>query len=249
MTKAIFVPALLVLSANCAQGQAVPDVDFNRHTPIIFDAQRTEREHSQARLLAELRPSIYSDDGLTVTLRDAPGGLGRIDPQDMENPEAVGRLLTDLAPLTGVQGNEEFQVDFVRKDSEERFTISYRQVVHGIPVGTSREVIVSAHGRVDSLVSTVVDPARLPEVSTRMTDEAALETAIEALESEFGASGGFEYQHFSEQDSLAYRIVSADWAPIWRSVFSVSSNSSSGGYWVSVNVVTGTTVIVSTDFN
>jgi hypothetical protein len=61
-----------------------------------------------------------------------------------------------------------------------------------------------------------------------MTDEEAFRTAVEALKFEFGVSGGFEYEHFSEQDSLAYRIVDADWALIWRSLFTVSSNSSPG---------------------
>lgn len=220
-----------------------------RYRPIeMSSASQVEKRHIQAEMAADLRVSTYSDDGFLVRLRST-AGLGFIDPRMAREPEELRRLLSTLAPLTGGKGDEEFQILSVQTPGREQdhYVISYQQMIAGLPVSNPRELSLSKDGAVLSLEATLLDPTDLPDATNRMSDRAAFETAAKALELEYGASGAFMYEHIEEQESVAIRPVNGEWLPIWRSLFSVSSNSHSGGYWVSVNLLNGEAIISSAD--
>ena len=220
-------------------------------------AQRLEKRHIQAEVLADLQPSVYKQVGLLAPNVVLTGeDLGkfsplrrRLDLQRLGDASQIMQMLASLKPLTGVSGDEELSLAKTATPLEtgtDEYRVYYSQLFQGIRL-MGVLIGVTENGVLKHLDSTLVPPDSLPDTSARISNAEAAEIAARTLEERFGASGGFGLVQIHSETEVKF-MISPDggWQPIWQSAFDVTANSLSGGYYVRVGLLTGGTDVWST---
>ncbi len=160
--------------------RAVGDVDrylaLTGFLPASAELQQLERRHLLAEALGDIQPS--SNIGLTggrVQIRIDPGrhdGISHVDVSRLESPEMIARLMKELAPLVGANGDEEYHITRIAPGpDEEGWIIEFRQLVNGFPFRRSSGSLgIGPEGDVRRLqVRALVDASELIVEPLQMT--------------------------------------------------------------------------------